>query len=107
MRIIEYKLEIKENGDKDHPAWVVHADNHFGLFPNEKTYIGAIPEDEDADYFIPSDRFTLVTLEELIQRSIAEQNKEDSVNRITNAEGEVLDDEGVTSFITEWWNSVV
>lgn len=107
MRIIEYKLEIKEDGSKYHPAWIMHEGSQYGLFSNEKTYIGAIPEEDDIDYFIPNDRFTFVTLEELVQRQVAEQNKEGSVNRITDDEGEVLDNEGVTSYITTWWNSLV
>ena len=103
MRIVEYKLEMKDNGEKNHPMWMLNG----GYFPNEKTYIGVIPDEEDVDYFIPNDRFTVLTLEELVQRSIIEQNKPGSFNRLTTIEGMVLNDEGVTNYITEWWNSFV
>ena len=107
MRVIEYKLEIKEDGSKYHPAWVMHDGNQFGLFPNEKTYIGVIPEEDDTDYFIPNDRFIVITLEELIERSIKEQNKEGSVNRLTDIEGNVLNEEGVRDCVSTWWNSII
>lgn len=107
MRVIEYKLEIKENGEKYHPAWIMHEGNLYGLFSNEKTYIGAIPEEDDTDYFIPSDRFTVLTLEGLVARQIAEQSKKGSVNRIADDEGNVLNDEGVRDHISTWWYSLV
>ncbi len=103
MRIVEYKMVINDIGNKVMPSWMLDG----GYFFNEITYVGILPEDSDVNYYIPLDQYILLTLEELINRSILEQNKEDSQNRITNNKGEVLDNEGVTDFITKWWNSVV
>jgi hypothetical protein len=101
MRIVEYKMVINDRGEKTMPSWMLDG----GYFFNDRTYVGVLPKDEDTDYYIPSDQYKVLTLQQLTDRSIAEQNKEGSANRITNEEGEVLDDEGVALYMSEFWNS--
>lgn len=103
MRIVEYKMIIKDSGEKTHPMFI----KDFGYFFNDKTYIGVIPEEEDLDYYIPLDQIKVLSLNDLIDRSKTEQFKPSSFNRICDENGVVLDLDSLTNFITEWWNKKV
>ena len=93
-------MEWKPGNYKETPEYI----RNGGYFSNGKSLIAIVPEEEDLDYFIPAGAITELTLEEFIVRGITEQNKEGSVDRITNEDDDIMTDEELTTYLTDWWN---
>jgi hypothetical protein len=102
MRVVEYKLVWKPGNHKETPDYI----RDGGYWSNGKSLVAVIPNEQDLDYYIPNDAVTELTLQELIDRCIAEQNKPGSFDRQTDVEGNVLNDTQLTELVTDWWNNV-
>lgn len=103
MRIVEYKFILDDNGNKIKPSYILDG----GYFTNHNSQIALVPEEDDLDYYIPTDAIKVLTLEQFIARGIAEQNREGSQERHVNTDNSIMSDEELTMYLTNWWNNKI
>ena len=85
MPIVEYKLNIREDGSLTHPSYIK---DHDFYESNSKTFLGFVIPESERDYWVP-DTLTSVSVAEAITRCITgnvNRNRAPGVADLTDAE---------------------
>jgi hypothetical protein len=96
MAIVEYKLNINNDGVEHHPAYIK---DHAYYDATTKTFLGYVLPESERNYWVP-DTLVEVTLEQAITRCLS-----GDVSRARMPGERVLSNQELTDEITQWFNN--